>query len=789
LTTSNERKLRIPLLLILGSFLAAHFCFLLLPNVFEILNARAIDQLFILRSSWKNFQPSYDNTVVHLDLNNTSIQRLNELYLNRSHYAQVVRNLSSMRVSAQVFDFIFASRKSEENDRMLIDAVKEARKVYFGLAFELREDVQKRRTQPEYSENLSYLDWTKWDVGLEGDSGNLYVGDNPQITFPDLASASRGLGSLSVKFDRDGVLRRVPLLVRYKEAYYPLLPFRVICNYLDVSPEKIIVKPGKHIILGDVKKPGDETPHDIEIPIDEKGNMIINYVGSWKRMDHYNFADVYFASDDHDELELWGEELAGKIVIVSDVSTGSTDVGPVPTDANFPLSGAHANIIHSILTESFLREVSGWEMFMVEVMLMVVLLALSLRYSAIYFSFGTVLVAAAFVGMVGAGFFYHNVIFHIGRPLLVIAFAMISINVYRYINEEKEKMESLRQRDFIRDTFGRYLSNEVVDELLDSPEGLKMSGENREVTFLVSDLRDFTGLSSKLTPKEVIKILNRYFENMVEVIAKYRGTVSEFMGDGILSFFGAPLQSVDDPARAVACAIEMQNAISEINAEHKHSKINLPEIAMGIGINTGEVVVGNIGSERRASYGAVGTPINVAYRIESLSVGGQVLVSSNTYEKVKNHVKIRGAKEVKFKGIVEPICLYDVIGMSKPYQVWMPEKKQKPLKKLDPPLKIECFLVQGKAVTAIPIPGQIEYIGENIAEISLACQVEAFENLKIVCTAGEHSGLSELYAKVMPKVEYSRKLSKESLLIEFTSLADEINKFLKELNTRSFRAK
>jgi len=187
--------------LILGSFLVAHLCFLLLPNVFEILNAQATDQLFILRSSWKKFQPSYDNTVVHLDLNNTSIQRLNELYLNRSHYAQVVRNLSSMRVSAQVFDFIFASRKSEENDSVLIDAVKEAGKVYFGLAFELWEDDQKRRTQPAYSENFSYLDWTKWDVALEGDSGNLYVGDNPQITFPDLASASRGLGSLSVKFD------------------------------------------------------------------------------------------------------------------------------------------------------------------------------------------------------------------------------------------------------------------------------------------------------------------------------------------------------------------------------------------------------------------------------------------------------------------------------------------------------------------------------------------------------------------------------------------------------------
>ena len=265
MTTSNKRTLRILLLLILGSFLVAHLCFLLLPNVFEVLNARATDQLFILRSSWKKFQPIYDNTVVHLDLNNTSIQRLNDLYLNRTHFAQVVRNLSSMRVSSQVFDFIFASRKSEKYDRVLIDAVKEADSVYFGLAFELLENVQKSQTPSEISAEFSYLDQTKWAVTLEGESSTLLVGDNPLITFPDLAFASRGLGSLSVKFDRDGVLRRVPLLVRYREAFYPLLPFRVSCNYLGVPPENIVIKPGKHIILKDAKKPGDENPNDIKI--------------------------------------------------------------------------------------------------------------------------------------------------------------------------------------------------------------------------------------------------------------------------------------------------------------------------------------------------------------------------------------------------------------------------------------------------------------------------------------------------------------------------------------------
>ena len=775
MTTSNKRKLRFLLLLILGSFLVAHLCFLLLPNVFEILNARATDQLFILRSSWKKFQPIYDDTVVHLDLNNTSIQRLNELNLNRSHFAQVVRNLSSMRVSSQVFDFILASRKSEEYDQVLVDAVKEADTVYFGLAFELLENNQIAQMQSESSAEFSYLDQTKWEVVLEGESSTLFASDNPLITFPVLASASRGLGSLSVKFDRDGVLRRVPLLVRYRDAYYPLLPFRVICNYLGVPPEHIVIKPGKHIILKDAKKPGDENLTDIKIPIDERGNMIINYIGPWDRMDHYNFADVYLASDDRDELELWGEELGGKIVIVSDVSTGSTDVGPVPTDANFPLSGAHANIIHSILTQSFLRELSGLEMFLVEAMLMVVLLALSLRYSAIYFSFGTVLVTSAFIGAAGAGFLYQNVVFHIGRPLLFIVFAITSINVYRYIIEEKEKMESLRQQDFIRETFGRYMSDEVVDELLGSPEGLSMRGENREVTFLVSDLRGFTALTENLSPDEVIEIMNRYFEHMVDVIARYRGTVSEFMGDGILAFFGAPLNAEDDPERAVACAIEMQNTLAAVNS--KQRKFNLPELAMGIGINTGKVVVGNIGSEKRAKYGVVGLPINVAFRIESFTAGGQILMSPSTYEKVSQLVRTSGKEEVTFKGIAKPLFLYNVYAINGANKVSLLETKKTPLTAVNPPFPVDCFIIEGKTVSITSINGQITRIGENIAEIISAQKVDPNTSLRIVHKEQRNSGISELYARVLPNEEFPIKLTGERVFIKFTTTSHEIKKF------------
>jgi adenylate cyclase len=778
LTTSKTQNIRTPILLILSAFLAAHLCFWLLPNVFEIWNSQTIDQLFILRSKTEKLRPAYDPTVVHLDFNNTSIERLKNLYLNRFHFAQLVGNLKSMQVAAQVYDFIFAAKINEQDDLALIESVKDAGNAYFGLALELRLPGQTGRTKPGPSKGRSYMLGTKWNVTVKDDNGKLYAGKNPLATYADLAHASRGLGSLSVKFDPDGVLRRVPLLVRYEDAFYPLLPLRVICDYLQVPPEKIVLVPGRHIMLQGASRPGPPgaNPYDIKIPIDRHGNMIVNYIGPWGRMDHYNFADILRAAEDRDELEIWAEELKGKIVIISDVSTGSTDVGPVPTDANFPLSGVHANVIHNILTESFLRELSEWEMLIIEILLLAVLFLLSIRFSSLTFSLGTAFLAAAYIGVAMLSFLYAQVIFNLVRPLLIVGFAMVSVVVYRYILEEKAKMESLRQRDFIRDTFGRYLSSEVVEELLDSPEGLKMSGENREVTFLVSDLRGFTALTSSLSPNEVIEIMNRYFEFMVKIIARYRGTVSEFMGDGILAFFGAPLYADDDPERAVACAVEMQNALVAVNAEQRQLK--LPQLAMGIGIDTGEVVVGNIGSEQRASYGAVGTPINAAYRIESFTVGGQILISPNTYDRVHSDLTIIGTKEVKFKGLAQAVCLYDVGGIGDPYQVFLPEKKEVPMKRLNSPLPIECFLIEGKTVSDNAVTGHITCLGQNAADVALDRAIAAYANLRILLASPEAAGLSEFYAKVISQEVSDETPSDNSRRLEFTSMPEEVRQFM-----------
>ena len=220
-------------------------------------------------------------------------------------------------------------------------------------------------------------------------------------------------------------------------------------------------------------------------------------------------------------------------------------------------------------------------------------------------------------------------------------------------------VEGLRDRAYIRETFGSYISESVVTEILESPEGVKLGGELREITILVSDLRGFTRMTDSLDPQGIIKILNRYFERMTDVVMRHQGTIIEFTGDGMLVFFGAPKPMSDHKKVAVACALAMQKELQELNKENMF--LGWPELSMGIGINAGPLVVGNIGSEKRKKYGAVGTPINVAFRVESHAASGEILLTPTVYEGLAYSQEFGTARECKIKGFDNPITLCPIL--------------------------------------------------------------------------------------------------------------------------------
>lgn len=228
------------------------------------------------------------------------------------------------------------------------------------------------------------------------------------------------------------------------------------------------------------------------------------------------------------------------------------------------------------------------------------------------------------------------------------------------IRELAEDVE--RRNRFIRNVFGRYLTDEVAETLLESPEALRMGGERREVSVLLADLRGFTSFAAKRDPQDVMRVVNNFLSKMIEVIIAYGGTIDEFIGDAILALFGAPRPLHDHAQKAVACAAAMQQAMGDVNRENVAN--GLPEVAIGIGINTGDVVVGNIGSEMRAKYGVVGHNVNMAARIEAYTAGGQTLISENTRNACGDALQVNKEIRVLPKGFDVEISIYDVAGIA-----------------------------------------------------------------------------------------------------------------------------
>ena len=202
-----------------------------------------------------DFRPPYNKEVVHVDLNDTAIQQLKTYYVSRSQYAQVIANLAAMGTAAQAYDVIFAAETNRADDQAIIKSTEESKNVYFGM--DLRMTAGKEANSGIIAPEVSgYMDQTKWNVRVDGDLDGFYSGSRPFVTFPSLARASRGIGFLTLHYDLDGVIRRVPLLVRYENGFYPSFPFRVVCDYLGVTPDRITVRPGRYIKLEGARKPG-----------------------------------------------------------------------------------------------------------------------------------------------------------------------------------------------------------------------------------------------------------------------------------------------------------------------------------------------------------------------------------------------------------------------------------------------------------------------------------------------------------------------------------------------------
>lgn len=333
------------------------------------------------------------------------------------------------------------------------------------------------------------------------------------------------------------------------------------------------------------------------------------------------------------------------------------------------------------------------------------------------------------------------------------------------LREAHSQLE-LRNR-FIENAFGRYMSDEIVSSLLESPEGLRLGGEKRKTTILMSDLRGFTSLAEKLAPEQVLTIVNRYLGAMVDVILRYQGTINEFIGDAILVLFGAPVKRDDDAQRAVACAVAMQQAMDTVNAQNRQE--GLPEVEMGIGIHTGEVVVGNLGSPRRMKYGVVGSPANLTSRVESYTVGGQILISEATWQEVGPILKVAKRFEVEVKGIERRLVVYDIYGIAGDFNLFLSEQEDEPAC-LEQEIAVHYCIVEGKHLGEREFFGRFVRLSDRVGEIYSDSPAPLMSNLRLQLVAPDGQEITEsLYGKVTRHLSENGK----QFSVRFTSALPE----------------
>ncbi len=656
MTTGNAKTLGAIATLAVGAWLVAHALTLLFPNVFVPWNAQAIDRLFQYRTDSETFRPAYDSTVIHIDLNNYSVDMIGTYFPSRAVLGEVADAIGTMGTAAQIWDFIFPDPSEPDErpkDEEFIQGTENAGNVYFGCSFVHLYPGEEEAERDIRPDRLEYLQETSWDVVVEGDASSVVRAINPEITFPELSRASRGNGHLNLRIDRDGVFRRAPLLFRFRDAYYPSMPFRAVCDYLGMTPDRINVRPGESVTLKDAQRPGQE-PADIVIPVNEQLEMTINYVGPWDRMKHISFYDVFQWIGSSDDLEFLAEEqhTDGTLAVVSQVTTGASDVGPVPTDNDFPLSGVHANVMHTILTGQFVYEWGFGRMLIVELILIGLMVLIGSSLSSRWLWVAVLVLLVSYYLIASLAFLAGNIILSIVTPMMMMVIGFTGISAYRYINEEKAK-------EVLKRSFEAYFPPSVVRRIMANPALITVGGQKKELTILFSDIKSFTHQSSALPADIIQRFLNEYFEAMVDIVFKYEGTVDKFIGDGLMVFFGDPEPQEDHALRCVKAAIEMQKKCRLMKVEWE--KKGLIQLKIRVGINTGHVVVGNMGSARRLSYTVLGAPVNMAQRLESNAPVEGIMISQRTWELVKDHVKTRPLPPIQPKGIDEPVPVHEVL--------------------------------------------------------------------------------------------------------------------------------
>lgn len=353
-----------------------------------------------------------------------------------------------------------------------------------------------------------------------------------------------------------------------------------------------------------------------------------------------------------------------------------------------------------------------------------------------------------------------------------VAFASYAFILKRWREQSARVAE---MSEVLKRMFGRYMSTEVMRTLLDDPSAFELGGARRHVTIVMTDLRGFTPLAERLPPERVIAILNDYLRVMVDVCLRYGGSINEILGDSLLIIFGAPKEMPDHAAAAVACAIEMQNAMGRVN--QANAVAGRPDLQMAIAVNTTDVVVGNVGSEKRSKFGVVGSGVNMTSRIESFALGGQVLASQSVVDEVGPWLRIDDRRELHAKGATGPLVVHDIGGIGGAYNLAL-ERNDEELARPGTPLPVRWELLSGKHLQGVRGEARLTAFSRTGIELAPPGELDALDDVRLNLVEGStHLTRIDVYAKVVARVDGCARL-------RFTAVPPEVLTYFEGLRAR-----
>jgi adenylate cyclase len=357
--------------------------------------------------------------------------------------------------------------------------------------------------------------------------------------------------------------------------------------------------------------------------------------------------------------EVLAEAVEDSFIIIGYTGTGTTDIGVNPFENEYANTGTHGAVVNTILTRKFIDEIPLWISVAIALVFTVIYVLISRNRSAntslaLGFAGALVVVAGSATLMVTARLFLP-----ILTPVLTILGAAMGQSVLKFI-------EVAREKTYIRNAFNHYLSTDVINEILDDPTRLRLGGEKRQLTAMFTDVKGFSSISESLDPEELVRLLNRYLSEMSDIILQLRGTIDKYEGDAIISFFGAPIPYLDHASRACLAAVRMKKIEDYLNDHFSSEQLSPHPLATRIGINTGEMVVGNMGTANRMDYTIMGHSVNLAARLEGVNkqYGTWILASELTYREVEDKFAARKLDRVRVVGVSEPVRLFEIIDES-----------------------------------------------------------------------------------------------------------------------------